>query len=72
MELYGDFAGETVARRLGVPAGDGLGDPVGRPVIASLLDPGTAKRRTQPSCPGQAMAGVPVRADGAPATPLRK
>ena len=40
MELYGDFAGEAVARRLGVPAGDGLGDPVGRAVISALLDPG--------------------------------
>jgi len=40
MELYGDAAGEAIARCLGVPAGDGLGDPVGRAVIAALLDPG--------------------------------
>ena len=40
MELYGDFAGEAVARHLGVPAGDGLGDPVGQAVISALLDPG--------------------------------
>jgi hypothetical protein len=40
MELYGDFAGEALARQLGTPAGDGLGDPVGRAVISALLDPG--------------------------------
>jgi hypothetical protein len=40
MELYGDFAGQAVARHLGVPAGDGTGDPVGRAVISALLDPG--------------------------------
>jgi hypothetical protein len=39
MELYGDFAGEAVARRLGVPADDG-GDPIGRAVISALLEPG--------------------------------
>ena len=40
MDLYGDFAGEAVARHLGVPAGDGTGDPIGRAVISALLDPG--------------------------------
>ena len=40
MELYGDVAGEAIARRLGVPAADGLGDPVGQAVITALLDPG--------------------------------
>ena len=41
MELYGDVAGDAVAGHLGVsPAGDGLDDPVGRAVIAALLDPG--------------------------------
>ncbi len=40
MELYGDFAGEAVARLLGMPAGDGPTDAIGRAVISSLLDPG--------------------------------
>ncbi|HXZ75725.1 MAG TPA: GAF domain-containing protein [Streptosporangiaceae bacterium] len=40
MELYGDFAGEAVARHLSVPAGDGLGDPAGRAVISALPGPG--------------------------------
>jgi anti-anti-sigma factor len=48
MELYGDFAGEAVARQLGVPAGDGVGEPAGRAVIAALLDPGDS----QPPDPG--------------------
>jgi GAF domain len=39
MELYGDFAGEALARQLGTPAGDGPGDPIGRAVISALLDP---------------------------------
>ena len=43
MELYGDIAGEAVARHLGVPAGDHLGDQVGRAVISALLDPGNGR-----------------------------
>ena len=43
MALYGDFAGEALARHLGVPAGDGLGDQVGRAVIAALLAPGDSQ-----------------------------
>lgn len=39
MELYGDVAGDAIARRLGIPAGDGLGDPVGPAVLAALLGP---------------------------------
>jgi hypothetical protein len=40
MELYGDFAGEAVARHLGLPASDVPADAIGRAVISSLLDPG--------------------------------
>jgi len=38
MALFGDFAGQAAARHLGVPAGDGPGDAVGRAVLSALLD----------------------------------
>ena len=40
MQLYGDFAGELVARQLGTPAGDDGDDPIGRAVLSALLAPG--------------------------------
>lgn len=54
MELYGDLAGEAVARQLGRPAGDDLGDPLGWAVISALLDPGNGHgpSGTAPSGPG--------------------
>jgi len=58
MELYGYFAGEAVARHLGVPTGDGLDDPVGRAVFSALLDPGGDQEpATVPSGP----SGRPVQ-----------
>ena len=44
MELYGDLAGEAVARQLGRPAGDDPGDPLGWAVISAVLDPGNGHR----------------------------
>ena len=52
MALYGDVAGEAVARQLGVsPAADGHGGPTGRAVISALLDPGR-KPAGPPVLPG--------------------
>ena len=52
MELYADFAGEAIARRLDAPVGDGLGDPIGRAVISALLDPGNDQARDLTALPG--------------------
>ena len=61
MELYADFACEAVARNLGVPAGDGPGDPVGFAVISALLDPGDGHKRGATIPPGHGDArGRPV------------
>lgn len=38
--LFGDFAAEAVSRLLGIPAGGGAADTVGRAVLAALLDLG--------------------------------
>ena len=60
MELYGDAAGEAIARHLGVSAaGDGGGDPVGRAVLSALLDPGDGQAPdvTVPSGPGNRHGG---------------
>lgn len=59
MELFGDVAGEAIAQRLGVPAGDGLGNPVGRAVLAALLGPGEAR------APDLAIVSGPADAPGA-------
>lgn len=40
MELYADYAGEALARHLSAPAGEDLGNPIGRAMISALLDPG--------------------------------
>jgi len=53
MELYGDSAGDAVARRLSVPAGDGTDDPIGRAVISALLDPGNGQESKVAAWPGQ-------------------
>jgi hypothetical protein len=52
MELYGDFAGEAVARHLGVPASDGPADAMGRAVISSLLEPGDSRGSSATGPPG--------------------
>jgi hypothetical protein len=59
MELYGDYAGEVLAGQLGPPAGNGLGDPVGRAVISALLDPcdGPPPDVTAPYGPGDGRGG---------------
>jgi GAF domain len=54
MELYSDFAGEAVARHLGVPAGDSAGDLVGRAAISALLNPGDHQGPTVSALPGPA------------------
>jgi len=43
MEFFGDFAGQAVAERLGRPAANGYGDPIGRAVLAALFDPDPAQ-----------------------------
>jgi len=62
MELYGDAAGEAIARHLGAPAGD-EGDPVGPAVLSALLDPGDSQAPdvTAPSEPGKRQGGRGVR-----------
>lgn len=52
MELYSDFAGEAVARHLGVPPGDGMGDPVRRAVISALLGPEDGQELAASAPPG--------------------
>ncbi len=52
MALYGDAAGEAIARRLGVPTGDGLGDPAGRAVLVALLRPGDSQAPGPAGLPG--------------------
>lgn len=57
MQLYGDFAGELLARQLGTPAGEDPDDPIGRAVLSALLAPadGQAAGLTVP--PGPADRG---------------
>jgi GAF domain len=70
MELYGDFAGEAVARHLGVPDGDGTGDPVAPAVITALLDPGNGQAAdvTGLPGPGDAQDGREAQPAGRPAS----
>jgi len=51
MELYGDFAGEAVTRRLGISPQHDPGDPIGRSVISAVRNRGHA---------GQASGSVPL------------
>jgi hypothetical protein len=44
MELYADFAGDAVARHLGMPSEHDPGDPVGRAVISARLDLAQARQ----------------------------
>jgi len=59
MQLYGDFAGEVLARQLGTPAGDDLDDPIGRAVLLALLAPadGQAAGLTVPPGPADGPGG---------------
>ena len=56
MELYGDVAGEVVARRLGVAAGGDGDDPVGQALFTAMLDREDGGRT-------QHLASVPEPAD---------
>ena len=57
IELYSDFAGEAVARHLGMPPGDGVGDPVGRAMISALLGSGDDEEPIASAPPG--LLGAP-------------
>jgi GAF domain-containing protein len=59
MHLYGDFAGEVLARQLGTSAGDDLDDPIGRAVLSALLAPanGQAAGLTVPPGPADGPGG---------------
>jgi GAF domain len=54
IQLYGDFAGEVVARQLGTPAADDLDDPVGWAVLSALLSPGNGQAAGLTVPPGPA------------------
>jgi len=54
MQLYGDFAGEVLARQLGTPAGEDLEDPIGRAVLSALLAPGDGQASGLTVPPGPA------------------
>ena len=67
MQLYGDFAGEVLARQLGTPAGEDLEDPIGRAVLSALLAPGDGQASGLTVPPGPARPGRrPRTLPGAP------
>jgi len=73
MQLYGDFAGEVLARQLGTPAGDDPGDPIGWAVLSALLAPADdqAPGRTVPPGPDGRERPSPHRSASADETMSR-
>jgi len=72
MELYGDLAGEAIARQLGRPAGDDPGHPLGWAVISALLDPGDGHRPSGTARPGHVAAGTAASAGRGRGRPPRR
>jgi hypothetical protein len=59
MELYGDYAGEALARHLGTPSGEGPGAPISQAVMPALRDLGISQPPdvTVVSGPGSGQGG---------------